>query len=309
MKLPSQSLLANNITGLHIEPTNICTLKCPGCARTRFIQQWPQHWKNHSINVADLMQFIDCDLTDTTITLCGNYGDPIYHPEFHDLVSKLKQRGSTLNIVTNGSYQKQQWWQQLVAILDETDTVIFSIDGTPKNFMQYRINADWPSIEQAIQVCAGSQVNTVWKYIVFSYNQHDIETVNQLSQKLGIDKFEVVLSDRFDKQTEFLIPELEFLGSRYNAQQDWKNRKLSGTLDPKCTNGKEHFISAEGYYVPCCYLQDYRFYYKTQFGKNKSTYKISDTTLSKILKQSDTVKFYDNLSQQSGCQYNCPKTI
>jgi MoaA/NifB/PqqE/SkfB family radical SAM enzyme len=193
-----------------------------------------------------------------------------------------------------------------VTILDKNDTVIFSIDGTPKNFIQYRINADWPSIEQAIQVCTESQVNTVWKYIVFSYNQHDIETVNQLSQKLGIDKFEVVLSDRFDKQTEFLKPELEFLGSRYNAQQDWKNGKLSGTLDPKCTNRKEHFISAEGYYVPCCYLQDYRFYYKTQFGKNKSTYKISDTTLSKILNQSDTVEFYDNLSQQSGCQYNCP---
>jgi len=306
MKLSNPNLLTNNITGLHIEPTNICTLKCPGCARTRFIQQWPQHWKNHSINVADLMQFLDCDLKDTTITLCGNYGDPIYHPEFHDLVSKFKQRGSTLNIVTNGSYQKRQWWQQLVTILDENDTVIFSIDGTPENFIQYRINADWPSIEQAIQVCAESQVNTVWKYIVFSYNQHDIETVNQLSQKLGIDKFEVVLSDRFDKQTEFLKPELEFLGSRYNAQQDWKNGKLSGTLDPKCTNGKEHFISAEGYYVPCCYLQDYRFYYKTQFGKNKSTYKISDTTLSKILNQSDTVEFYNNLSQQSGCQYNCP---
>ena len=309
MKLLSQSPSANDITGLHIEPTNICTLKCPGCARTRFIQQWPQHWKNYSINVSDLMQFLDCDLTGTTITLCGNYGDPIYHPEFHDLVSKLKQRGSTLNIITNGSYRTSDWWQQLVSVLDSSDVVTFSVDGLPKNFTQYRVNADWPSIEQAMKICAKSQAKTVWKYIVFLYNQESIETANQLSQELGLDKFYVSPSDRFDEQTEYLKPSMEFLGSRYQKQQNWKKNHASSELDPKCTNQKEHFISAEGYYVPCCYLQDYRFYYKTQFGKNKSLYKILDTTLSQILAQSAVVEFYNTLSQQPGCQYNCPKTI
>lgn len=308
MKLLSQSLPANNVTGLHIEPTNICTLKCPGCARTRFIQQWPQHWKNHSINVSDVMQFLDFDLTGTTITLCGNYGDPIYHPEFHDLVNKLKQRGSTLNITTNGSYRTSDWWQQLVSVLDSSDVITFSVDGLPKNFTQYRVNADWPSIEQAMKICAKSRAKTVWKYIVFLYNQESIETANQLSQELGLDKFYVSLSDRFDEQTEYLKPNMEFLGSRYSEQQNWKKNHTPGVLNPKCTTQKEHFVSAEGYYVPCCYLHDHRFYYKTQFGKSKSLYKISDTTLSQILAQSAVVEFYDTLSQQPGCQYNCPKT-
>jgi hypothetical protein len=51
-----------NITGFHIEPTNICTLKCAGCARTKFIDQWPQHWKNHSIDIEKLLKFIDIEL-------------------------------------------------------------------------------------------------------------------------------------------------------------------------------------------------------------------------------------------------------
>jgi MoaA/NifB/PqqE/SkfB family radical SAM enzyme len=305
-KFSNQRSLLNNVLGFHIETTNICTLKCPGCSRTRFIQQWPQHWRNHSINVSDLMQFLDYDLKDKNVYLSGNYGDPIYHPEFHLLVSELKQKGSVITIYTNGSYRTQEWWQQLMTILDANDTVVFSVDGTPENFTQYRINGDWPSIEQAMQVCAKSQVNTVWKYIVFLYNQHDIETSEQLSKKLGIDTFRVVHSDRFDAQTEFLKPNIEFLGSRYDAQQNWKNSKSPITLNPECANGKTHFISAEGHYVPCCYLQDHRFYYKTQFGKNKSLYKISNTTLSKILNQPATVDFFNNLSQQPGCQYNCP---
>lgn len=254
------------------------------------------------------MRFLDCDLQGKTITLCGNYGDPIYHPEFHDLVKEFKQRGSAVIIITNGSYRKPEWWQQLIALLDSTDTVVFSVDGTPENFTQYRVNADWPSIEQAMRVCADSVVQTVWKYIVFSYNQHDIDAVDQLRSQLGISRLQVEKSDRFDQQTEHLKPTVEFLGSRYDQQQTWKHTQSLDGVTPKCANNLEHFISAEGHYVPCCFLQDYRFYYKTPFGKNKSVYSISDTTLSQILNQPTTVEFYHTLPHQPGCQYNCPQT-
>jgi organic radical activating enzyme len=255
------------------------------------------------------MRFFDFDLTGKKITLCGNYGDPIYHPEFHDLIAKLKQRGCDITINTNGSYQKAEWWQQLTAMLDHKDTITFSVDGTPENFTQYRVNADWPSIEQAMLSCAASPVRTIWKYIVFSYNQQDIETADQLRSSLGLSEFRVSLSDRFDQKTEHLKPTDEFLGSRYNTQQAWKSNQSTTNINPKCANQREHYISAEGYYAPCCFLQDHRFYYKTPFGKNKSSYRISDTTFSQILKQPATVEFYHNLSQQPGCQYNCPQTL
>jgi organic radical activating enzyme len=104
------------IAGFHIEPTIICTLKCEGCARTRFIDQWPQHWHNHSVDIDQLLRFLDIDLSTKTINLCGNYGDPIYHPDFINLVTGLKSRGAVISITTNGSYKKQQWWEDLVDI-------------------------------------------------------------------------------------------------------------------------------------------------------------------------------------------------
>ena len=296
-----------DVFGFHIEPTNICTLKCSGCARTRFIDQWPQHWKNHSINITELLKFIDIELVDKKINLCGNYGDPIYHPDFIELVTCLKARGAIVSITTNGSYKTQEWWKNLASNLTPSDTIIFSVDGTPKNFTQYRVNADWKSIKIGMDVVANSPCNSSWKYIPFAFNQNDIAQAKKLSQKIGIKNFQVELSDRFDEQTQSLMPDTSLIRGRYSSQTKWKLNNTSLTIDPECYQGQEHFITAEGYYTPCCYLADHRFYYKTPFGKNKKQYNIREYTLTEILQQPQTVEFYQTLDQQPGCQYNCPK--
>ena len=102
----------DEITGFHIEPTNVCTLKCEGCARTRFLSKWPQHWKNNCLNIDSLLSFLDIDLTGKHMNLCGNYGDPIYHNDFINFVAKLKQSGARITITTNGSYQSRNWWHK-----------------------------------------------------------------------------------------------------------------------------------------------------------------------------------------------------
>jgi organic radical activating enzyme len=306
--LMPQKKLPDSLAGLHIEPTNICTLKCPGCARTRFINQWPQHWKNHSLDIDHLLKFLDINLTGLKISLCGNYGDPIYHPDLVDFVTKLKQRGSIISIVTNGSYRTKDWWKALTSVLTSVDCITFSVDGIPTNFTQYRINADWDTIKQGMEITAESACQTEWKYIPFLFNSTDIESAQQLSQQLGINRFFVDPSDRFDKETEFLRPNNTLLGPRHDAQMLWKSTTTSNIskVAPKCVNKKEHFITADGYYSPCCFVADHRFYYKTQFGKQKNQFDIQKQSISQLLTEPAVVEFYQNLSIQPGCQYNCP---
>jgi hypothetical protein len=99
----------------------------------------------------------------------------------------------------------------------------------------------------------------------------------------------------------------EFIGIRFDSQQQWKKNNNSITsVNPKCQNNNQHFITADGFYSPCCFLADHRFYYKTQFGKNKKQYDIRNVTLSELLSRPNVVEFYTSLEQQSGCQYNCP---
>ena len=297
-----------DINGFHIEPTNICTLKCPGCARTKFIDQWPQHWKNQNLNIDSLLRFLDIDLTNKNINLCGNYGDPIYHPDFINFVVKLKSRGAVISITTNGSYKKQKWWKELVYNLTAQDTITFSVDGIPENFTEYRINADWESIRVGMEIVANSLCNSSWKYIPFSFNQTHIEQAEKLSRDIGIKKFRIEFSDRFDDKTQALIPDSSLLGPLYDTKIKWQLTTNQTTVDPKCQNNREHFITADGYYSPCCHLADHRFYYKTPFGKNKKNYDIDRHTLTDILQHPQTIEFYRTLDQQPGCQYNCPNT-
>jgi MoaA/NifB/PqqE/SkfB family radical SAM enzyme len=293
------------VKGIHLEPTNICTLKCPGCARTRFINQWPAHWKNHSLDTQSLLKFLDIELSDIRIELCGNYGDPIYHPDLAGMVRDLKSRGATISIITNGSYRKRSWWQALVQELSSDDLITFSIDGIPENFTQYRINGDWPTTQDAIEVCVESPCSTAWSFIPFSYNEHSIEQAKQLSQDLGMDQFHINHSDRFDEQTMHFKPTKSNPGTKWDNQQNWKQSQSTKKINPKCHRGGTHYISADGYYMPCCFIGDHRFYYKNEFGKNKKQYAIADTTLSEILNRATVAEFYSTVSDHSACQFNC----
>lgn len=293
------------VKGISLEPTNICTLKCPGCARTRFINQWPAHWKNHSLDTQSLLKFLDIELSDIRIELCGNYGDPIYHPDLAGMVRDLKSRGATISIITNGSHRKRSWWQALVQELSSDDLITFSIDGIPENFTQYRINGDWPTTQDAIEVCVESPCSTAWSFIPFSYNEHSIEQAKQLSQDLGMDQFHINHSDRFDEQTMHFKPTKSNPGTKWDNQQNWKQSQPTKKINPKCHRGGTHYISADGYYMPCCFIGDHRFYYKNEFGKNKKQYAILDTTISEILNRATVAEFHRTVSDHSACQFNC----
>jgi len=256
-----------------------------------------------------LLAFLDIDLEDKTITLCGNYGDPIYHTDLIRMISKLKDRGAMIKIVTNGSYKSKHWWQDLCLVLDTKDEIIFSIDGSPENFMQYRINADWYSIQTGIEVCVANEIHTVWKFIAFRFNQDSIDDARHMAKSLGVHDFFVNPSDRFDEKTIDFIPRLDLLGAR-KASQDLMKQGFGNEIDPECHRGRAYYISADGFFSPCCYVSDHRFYYKTQFGKQRGEYDIKNTTFSQIMTDQKMREFYQTLhSTRLGvCQYNCPKT-
>jgi len=296
-----------NIKGFHVELTNMCTLKCSACARTTFIEQWPQHWKNKNLELQTLSEFLDIDLENISINLCGNYGDPIYHPQILDFVSFFKQKGAIVSITTNGSYKTEQWWKDLVCLLDSRDQVMFSVDGTPDNFTKYRKNGDWDSICTGMKVVADSLCHSVWKYIVFNFNENNVSEVEQLSKQIGLNEFRLEYSDRFHDNDDLIPVNTEFLGLRYEQQKRFQNDEYI-KVSPKCSkNHSEHFITADGFYSPCCYIADHRFYYKTQFGKNKKSYDIRVHTVSGIMQKQEVIDFYNNLDNIPACQFNCPK--
>lgn len=291
---------------LHLEPTTRCTLACPRCERTVLIDKFgKKNFGIHDIDVASLVSFINCPVDN--ISLCGNKGDPIYHPNFIDLVTELKKLCKRISIITNGSYKNPEWWKNLVSCLDDNDNITFSIDGTFDNFTEYRINADKDSIIDGIKNCVG-KVHTSWKFIPFSFNQDNISEAKKYSKELGIDSFNVVYSDRWEVNDP-LRPGENMIGNKDYVQQSIK-AGISNDFDivPKCSDESMHFISADGLYAPCAFSKNFNFYYKSKWWKNKTLYNINTSKLSDQLTNFE--EFYKTIQEKryDYCVFNCGKT-
>lgn len=195
------------MTTIHIEPSSRCTIACPQCPRTEYIS------RIHSKD-CDIPAMVAACRGYDDVLMCGNHGDPIYHRDFHSLVKALRNDCSdrSIRIITNGAFRGQQWWETTADLLrHDRDSISFSIDGLPYNNHLYRINSDWSSIEIAIKTLqrVNPTLRLAWKWIVFKHNENDALAAISLARELGMDRFTLVSSARYE-QDHWLTPTKSF---------------------------------------------------------------------------------------------------
>jgi MoaA/NifB/PqqE/SkfB family radical SAM enzyme len=280
------------MVSFHVEPTSKCTLECPLCDRTWFYEKFKKRML-HEINVDNVVSFIGVN---ATVDLCGNNGDPIYHSKFLELCEKLKNNNCKLYITTNGCAKTTSWWKQLGKILDENDTLIFSIDGLEDTNHLYRKNAKWKSIMNAVKALQDRRCKLVWKFIVFKHNQHQLYQAKQLSKDLQFDRFKIEHSDRWLGKKE-LMPDREYIDNAYQHQEQVLiDQNYQAKMKPYClvknTPSKALYIDAEGDFYPCCWMGTYRYKYKSIFSNKLNQFNIANNTLENVLEHDDVKKFF-----------------
>lgn len=285
-----------NFSNFELEITNRCNLACPRCSRTDFIERFPKAWNNNDLNLDVFKKFIDPILNEIDIfEFKGTMGDPIFHPNFLDWVSWAKKNNKKVYIHTNGQSGKTLW-QKLSQLLTDDDKVIVGIDGIPENFMTYRVNARWKNIEYCAEALK-EKTQLIWQFIVFSYNEDNIETAKLISKELGFNDFDILHSNRWVDYDDWLKPKEKF-----------QNRSSEDPeIDPLCLKTPMHIVTADGYYMPCCMLIDHRYRYKTPWAK---TFDISKVTINDVLKSSIAMDFFATLTNESAstyCRFNCGK--
>lgn len=292
----------------HIEPTSKCTLACPLCDRTWFFEKFKKR-ENHDIDTTALLNFFAGE--SQKITMCGNNGDPIYHPDFIRLCGGLKEQGSNLYIVTNGSHKKSNWWHELGSLLDNNDKVTFSIDGLEDTNKIYRKNSDWQSIMEAAKVLKSYDCVLEWKYIVFKHNQHQIELARSMSADMGFNYFRLEKSDRW-WQTE-MMPDEEYVDQSYHTQKKTLvDEHAVNTILPKCLKNNikiNLYIDSNGNFYPCCWQGLYAFRHKDIFDPREDRFNIKQHTAKTILEQEDIKNFfskvYDYEKTNKCCKIYC----
>ena len=296
------------MVNFHVEATSKCTLGCPACDRTWFYNTFKKRLL-HEIDVDDLVKFIG---EHKEVNFCGNNGDPIYHSRFLELCEKLKEKNCQLHITTNGSSRPKKWWTKLSKILQANDSVKLSIDGLADTNHIYRKNSNWESILDAIKILNSkkSLFKTVWKFIIFKQNQHQIEEAKKLSVDLGFDSFKLEKSYRWIDNKD-MMPDPKYVDDYYQHQQDVLGHKqYESKMKPNCLrNNKpenELYIDSEGNFYPCCWMGTYRYRGKSIFSPKQNNFNIKTARLSEILEHDDVKNFFESTKEFTSA-HNCCK--
>jgi MoaA/NifB/PqqE/SkfB family radical SAM enzyme len=266
----------------HIEISSKCTLRCPRCAR----QEIPDSLVNTELDLEFFTRNFPARFVQDhveKITFCGDDGDPIYA---HDLIAVIQYikniKPVEIVIVTNGSYKKEEWWQQLGQCLDHKDTVHFSIDGWDNESNNiYRVNSDFDSICTGVKsLRASTTARLVWAAIAFRFNQNQISHMTDLAHDWGFDTFQLTKSTKFGKiypnygTIDALQPSDNLVSTSHRFERDiialsnhdvtavpeiniklFNSTKTKNGVRPLCEIGnKGLYIDAQGRLFPCCWV-------------------------------------------------------
>jgi MoaA/NifB/PqqE/SkfB family radical SAM enzyme len=321
----------------HIEPSSICTLRCPRCPRAEVADSLI----NQQLNLQFFQNQIGANIIQKIkkITFCGNDGDPIYCKDFIEICQWIKQVNPKIQlvIITNGSYKTFAWWKQLAEVLDENDEVNWSLDGWDQTSNeQYRVNSSWASIEQGIRTFFSYNQTSyrVWAAIAFRFNQNFISYQKNLAFSLGFDCFQLTKSTKFGSkypsaygQEDLLEPTdttLVASGHRFErvlhqntnkarpgnnlkkiyfqrAEYLDKNTPYSGI----CLIGnKGVFLNSRGEFYPCCWTAT-RYSHNSKWHQQaEDNFNLNNRTFQEIIEdpfwQQEFLKF-DSLECTSKC--------
>ena len=179
------------ITSFHIEASTHCNARCPGCPRNIHGYDVKDYFKLEHLSAQRYKEIRDAHPDLNYVRINGGLGDPMMNPAITEIV---EISDCLVQITTNGSIGNRKTFERLAELETQIE---FSIDGSPENFTEYRVNADWSSIKPAILTMVKSPATVGWKYIPFSFNEDSIEKTRQLSKDLGVDNFIIDPSDRW----------------------------------------------------------------------------------------------------------------
>lgn len=240
---------------LTIEPTNLCNLECPECPTGINGLSRPAGKMN--------LTFFENIINETSpfalYLMFYFQGEPYIHADFFKMIRYAKQKRFYVCTSTNGHFLSQENARQTVE--SGLDKIIISLDGaTQEVYGEYRRNGQLDIVIEGIEnlVKAKKELKSKTPYIeiqclVFSYNESQIYTVQQLARELKANRFRLKSSQFNDFENK---EELLSTNQKYNRYK--KNKEgiliLKKKLKNRCARlWSTAVITWEGSVVPCCY--------------------------------------------------------
>jgi MoaA/NifB/PqqE/SkfB family radical SAM enzyme len=169
-----------------------CTLECSACVRQRY------RARGQAIPGANmtLPQFdkISNFFRGKSIHFCGTWSDPIFNPNFIDMLKMCEEKDIFANVYTAASHKPKDWYIEAFEANKRAEWV-FGIDGLPEQSHLYRKNQDGLKLFDIMLTAKSMKIETVWQYIIFPYNKDNIKHAKKIAKKHKI-RFLLIESER-----------------------------------------------------------------------------------------------------------------
>lgn len=271
---------------LELELTTKCNAACPQCSRNFFGgPRWPS-LPLASMSLEWLKQKLPLDILGKlkVIRLCGTYGDPCVHTDLVNIVSWLKTVSpAEITINTNGGIRKPSFWAELANALGPNDKVVFGIDGLEDTNHLYRRGVKWDKLMQNVAAFNAAGGKSVWQFLPYEHNEHQVEEAKNLSKELGFFDFLIKRTTRFvDKKhdrisrTTVVDPNKVYFikpptnPNLINPGYINFDKSKYATIEIDCV-AKQFgmvYIGADGYVFPCGFLSDRLYGYEAELHKD-----------------------------------------
>ena len=187
--------------GVNLDTTFRCPLMCPNCQRqeyTHFNRKVPgQDISIH--NFKKVINFFE------HINFEGQLSDPVHHPKFIEMLKMCKANKNIVSIQHSSAGKPIKWYREAFEAHKQAHWR-FSMDGLPESSPTYRINQDSKKLFEIMKIAIDVlETKPSWQYIVFKYNENEIDEAIKLANKIGIN-FYLVKSSRWKGENDPFKP-------------------------------------------------------------------------------------------------------
>jgi len=243
---------------ISIEPTTSCNLRCPQCP-----SGLRQFTRPIGMLNLDVLENLLSEIKKHVFSINFYFqGEPYLNPAFTDMISLANKRGLYTITSTNAHYLNENNCE--ATIKSGLDELVVSLDGvTQEVYEQYRIggnlNKTIEGIKRMVDCKRKLKSKTPFiflQFVVFQFNEHQVEDVKKLGRALGVDKVKIKTAQLYDfREADQLVPQNPIY-SRYERIEGG-NWRIKNQLKNECWRMWQGcVITWDGKLVPCCFDKD-----------------------------------------------------
>lgn len=209
-------MISDKLIAVDLEIASTCNAACPVCVRrTKGILN---NFKQQMRTLEDVKRIFDGVQSQiSSLTLCGNIGDPMTCAEIVPICEWFKQQNPTIaiSISTNGGIGTPTQYAQLGEMGVE---IIFGVDGNSEKILKlHRVNVSYQKVFDNMKAYLNNYEGetTTWQYILFEQNKTDLLSALVTAKELGFTQFQIRKPNGFAGEGLDAIPTYNFYTSEF----------------------------------------------------------------------------------------------